>query len=207
MKALGALLGMAIIVGVVWLLGLGVYHGSSYLWDYYLVLDVELRTVLLTGVGALLVAAMIVASALRYAARTRARSGLIEPKRLLYIELTDLYRRALVHGDHTAGAVHDETTAELERLEPALLMLASASVYKSHVELKAAIEAGQWDTDGAEKLFKRFVADARKDLRRPRLYEETRLDIELKVRNKPPVEGADEVSGRRGEAVGRHQQH
>lgn len=78
---LRARLGVCHCCGVHWLLVLGIYHGSIYLWGFYMALEAEARTVLLTGVAALLVAAMIVATALRYSARTRASAGLIEPKR------------------------------------------------------------------------------------------------------------------------------
>ncbi len=158
MKFLLTLTGVLIIFAAIAAMCYAAYLGAAYLWQFYASLDELIRTLTLSAMSTVLIAAMIISAAIKSSARTSSKAQLMEAKLCLYKHL-----------------VETETRQEFEELKAEMQILSSSSVLEAYAKLDQAMLAGE----STDILFKQLIKSMRRDLGHGSGYDENRLKFLL----------------------------
>lgn len=175
MKALTNFLFTVLFIAFLAALIAGAYYGLIYFGNMYLELDTAFRLVLLAVVVTILIASMIVARGARVAARMIANGRLSEARHELYAQVLSMYRSLVDSSATLERSGCEKILAELQKVEPNFLLLASGAAYHAHIQLQTALQRGE-NCDRLLELFTQLVKCFRHDLGHVGTYDEFKFD-------------------------------
>ena len=165
------LLSLALLAAVMY----GGYYAVQSIWFYMAMLELEIRILLLSGIACLLLASVIVATAIKSSAKTAANASVTTEKLALYKKLIEISFSA-------KGA-----TAQLEKLKPDVVLLASSTVVEVYEKIIATTPNDAVAKNGLEGLYSQLVKSIRQDLGHktavgiPRSWHTTGFNDEVKL--------------------------
>lgn len=159
MKTLTPLISTVAALAVLAAFGYGVYLGLQQLALLYAGLEAQVASVTVMAAAALLLAACLVASAVRRVGRDRLAVPLREEKSATYRLFVDCWQQRLLLGTPAASVA--EALASLDRL---LALCGSAAVIDAHTRLRGLAEADAADREAWWPVLAEALQQIRKEL-------------------------------------------
>jgi len=153
----------------------GGYLGLVYLWQIYAGLGEVIRIILLSAMATVMLAAFVIAGAIKTARSMAQMMQLKEPKLRLYQSLIEVYIPVFKASTQPS---HQALRDSLDALWTDLQILSTSRVLDCHTRLEAAIYDRQ-PSKQIEELFQKLIKAIRRDLGHGTHYDETKLKILL----------------------------
>ena len=175
MKIVVDTLAVVVVLLIIAALFYGGVWGLMRLGELYGLLEVQLRTVLLTSAATVIVAAMIVAGGMRGAARLLMGRPLNDRRLGLYPEIISTYVVLLGESRPSTSQVRSVLQA-ISALEPELILIADASVVEANAKVASLLGSEDLQREALAEALGNLTAAMRKELRHPITHEEWKID-------------------------------